>query len=172
MSDNKKPMQSRVLVFVAAAILTWFTFNLLFPTSEVVSQQYTHFTKNLDRVDEIYLKGDQASFLYSLKGDDIIHESVFPPGKVVPILDELQAQGAAIGVEAPPKPVGTGQMIVMSIIPVFILIGALIWISKRNGAGATAGLGSNPANLINPEDNKTTLDDVAGNPGDLSLIHI
>ena len=64
-----------------------------------------------------------------------------------------------------------GQMVAMSIIPVFILIGALIWISRRGGAGATAGMGNNPAQLVNPEDNKTTLEDVAGNPGDFDEVH-
>jgi len=164
-------MQSRVLVFAAAAILTWFTFGLLFPTSDVIPKQYSHFTQHLDDVEEIYLKGDRASFLYSLKNDTTVYESVFPPGKVTLMLDELQVQGTSIGVEPPPKPAGMGSMLLMSIIPVCILIGALVWISKKGGAGATAGMGSNPANLINPEDNNTTLNDVAGNPGDFDEVH-
>ena len=171
MSDNKKSTQYPGFVFAAMILFMFGAYNLLFPSTDVVSQQYTHFTKNLDHVDEIYLKGDQASFLYSIKNDDTVYESVFPPGKATLILDELMVQGTAIGVEAPPKPVGIGQMIAMSIIPVFILIGALIWISKRNAAGAAAGFGSNPAHLINPEDNKTTLADVAGNPGDFDEVH-
>ena len=36
----------------------------------------------MDNVDEIYLRGDQATFMYSLKNDTIVYESVFPPGKV------------------------------------------------------------------------------------------
>ena len=172
MSANKKTMQSRVMVFLAAAVLTWFTFGLLFPSSDIISQQYTHFTKNLDDVDEIYLKGDQATFIYSLKNDTIIYESVFPPGKVTIMLDELQAQGVSIGIEAPPKPAGIGYMLLMSIIPVFLLIGALVWLSKKAGGGsAVSALGNSPAHLINPEDNKTTLEDVAGNPGDFDEVH-
>lgn len=159
------------MILIAAAVLTWFTINWMFPTPNVISQQYTHFTKHLDDVDEIYLKGDQTSFLYSLKNDTTTYQSVFPPGKVTLMLDELQAQGASIGVEPPPKPMGMGQMILFSILPVFLLIGALVWLSKRNSAGATSGFGSSPAHLINPEDNKTTLADVAGNPGDFDEVH-
>ena len=147
--------------FVLAALLIFMAWQM-FQGSDVTTKQYTHFTQNLDDVTEIYLRGDQATFLYTLKNDTTVYESVFPPGKVTVMLDELQTQGVSIGVESPPKAGGMGTMILISLLPVLLLIGALVWLSKRGGASAAAGFGDSPARLINPEENKTTLKDVAG----------
>jgi cell division protease FtsH len=78
------------------------------------------------------------------------------------MINELQTQGTTIEVDPPPRPSGMGTMILFSILPVLILIGALVWLSKKGGASASAGFGDSPARLINPEDNRTTLKDVAG----------
>ena len=128
----------------------------------VVQVPYSHFTQNLDDVTEFRLQSDATSFYYVLDGKSGVYESVFPPGKSTTMINELQSQGTTIEVDPPPRPSGMGTMILFSILPVLILIGALVWLSKKGGASASAGFGDSPARLINPEDNRTTLKDVAG----------
>ena len=174
MSENQPRNNIRTFAMWAVATVLFFyayqSFNA--PSADSLSMPYNHFTQNLDDVKNFSLSGDQRSFAYILKGEAIIYESVFPPGKVTIMIDELQKQGTTIDIEQPPTPMGLGTMVLMSIVPVFFLIGALVWLSKRNGAsGAAASFGGNPAHLINPEDNNTTLADVAGNPGDFDDIH-
>lgn len=123
---------------------------------------YSHFTQNLDDVTEFRLQSDATSFYYVLNGESGVYESVFPPGKSTTMINELQTQGTTIEVDPPPSPTGMGTMILFSILPVLILIAALVWLSKKGGSGAVSTFGESPARLINPEENKTTLKDVAG----------
>jgi cell division protease FtsH len=151
------------MTMAIATVLTVIIFQALMGgSSNVVEMPYSHFTQNLDDVTEFRLQSDATSFYYVLNGESGVYESVFPPGKATPMINELQTQGATIEVEPPPKPSGFGTMALFSILPVLILIGALVWLSKRGGNSAVSTLGESPARLINPEDNKTTLKDVAG----------
>lgn len=140
-------------------------------TPSLVDKPYNHFTQNLDNVGSFVLRSDQKTFGYILRGDGTLYQSVFPPGKATLLIDELQAQGTIIDIEAPPKPAGIGTMILFSIIPVILLIGALVWLSKRGGSSGVAAFGNNPATLVDPEKNHTTLADVAGNPGDFDEVY-
>jgi len=141
------------------------------PDNYIVNKPYNHFTQNLDDVSSFLLRSDQKTFGYILRGDTTLYQSVFPPGKVTLLIDELQTQGTIIEVEAPPEPAGFGSMILFSIIPVMLLIGALVWMSKRGGSSGVAAFGNSPATLVDPAKNTTTLADVAGNPGDFDEVY-
>ena len=93
--NKKQPSQ-------AARMATWAIVTLLFfyayskfnaPDADSLSMPYNHFTQNLDDVEGFILSGDQRSFAYLLKDEPIRYESVFPPGKVTKMIDELQSQG-------------------------------------------------------------------------------
>ena len=154
--------QTKWLTVALAALLTFMVVQMFMDNPNIVQTPYSHFTENLDDVTEFRLQSDATSFYYVLEGKPGVYESVFPPGKSTTMINELQTQGTTIEVDPPPRPSGMGTMIMFSILPVLILIAALVWLSKKGGASASAGFGDSPARLINPEDNKTTLKDVAG----------
>lgn len=163
MSQTPNNQTQKWLTMAAALLLTVMLVQMCTGnSSNVIQMPYSHFTQNLDDVTEFRLQSNATSFYYVLDGKPGVYESVFPPGKATTMINELQTQGTTIEVDPPPKPSGMGTMIMFSILPVLILIAALVWLSKKGG-GATAGaFGDSPARLINPEDNKTTLKDVAG----------
>lgn len=163
MSQTPNKINKNIITWIAALLLIMMAWQIMNSgSSTIVTMPYSHFTKNLDDVSEFRLQGDATSFYYVLDGETSVYESAFPPGKASPLIDELQTQGTTIEIEPPQKPTGMGTMILVSLIPVMLLIGALVWLSKKGGAGAAAGFGDSPARLINPEDNKTSLKDVAG----------
>lgn len=160
----------RIMFYGVLLILFGMLWQSMSSDNYLVNKPYNHFTLHLDDVSTFVLRSDQKTFSYTLKGDTILYQSVFPPGKATLLIDELQSQGAIIEIEAPPKPAGIGSMILFSIIPVILLIGALFWMSKRSGGGV-ASFGNSPATLVDPEKNTTTLEDVAGNPGDFDDVY-
>lgn len=163
MSQTPNKKTQNYLTWALAIVLSLMVWQMLsVGNNNVVAVPYSHFTQNLDDVVEFRLQSDATSFYYALKDETGVYESVFPPGKATLMINELQTQGTTIEVDPPPKQHGLGTMALMSIIPVLILIGALVWLSKKGGAGAVSTLGESPARLINPEENKTTLKDVAG----------
>ena len=161
----------RIMFYGVLIILFGMLWQSMSPDNYIVNKPYNHFTQNLDDVSSFLLRSDQKTFGYILRGDTTLYQSVFPPGKVTLLIDELQTQGTIIEVEAPPEPAGFGSMILFSIIPVMLLIGALVWMSKRGGSSGVAAFGNSPATLVDPAKNTTTLADVAGNPGDFDEVY-
>jgi len=152
-----------MLTWVLAGVLMVMIWQMMGSnTQHVTPMPYSHFTQSLDNVEEFRLLGNGSSFQYKLAANPSIYESNFPPGKAGKIIDELQSQQTVVNVDPPPRPAGIGTMALFSILPVLILIGALVWLSKKGGASAAAGFGDSPARLINPDENRTTLKDVAG----------
>lgn len=167
MLNNKQLVLT--LVFVLLIGYLWTTF----PSQggDPIGVTYSHFTKEMDKVDNFHLLGDGREFMYTLKGDSTaVFKSTLPPGYAEPIVAEMIAQGTSVVSDPPPKAGGMGSMLLMSIFPVLLLIGALVWMSRRAG-GAAAAMGGNPATLVDPEKNKTTLADVASNPGDFDDVY-
>ena len=139
--------------------------------NEPVETTYSQFAKEFANVDHFHLNENGREFLYTLKGDHITsYNAVLPPGYSAKVIPELIAQGTALVIDPPPKAGGIGSLLLMSILPVVLLIGALVWMSRRAG-GAAAAMGGNPATLVDPEKNTTTLADVACNPGDFDDIY-
>ena len=165
----------KMMTWVIAMIVMLIAWNLIgnYLDDEYVKipMPYSHFVQNFDDIKELRLLDDSTSFHYVLNGESSIYQSAFPPGKATPIIDALTLKGIYIDIDPPPAPVGLGTMALMSIIPVLILVAALVWLSRKGGSGAAAAFGGSPAQLVNPEDNKTTLDDVAGNPGDFDEVY-
>jgi cell division protease FtsH len=151
-------------LWIVAAILMFMTWQMMGSnTNHITPMPYNHFTTNIDDIAYFRLDENQRSFYYKLNdGINTEYQSTFPPGKVTTTIDGLQEQGVSIVVDPPKEPAGMGAMLLMSIIPVIILIAALVWLSKKGTGGATASFSDSPARLINPEDNQTTLEDVAG----------
>lgn len=138
---------------------------------EPMQVTYSQFSKEFANVDTFHLLNNSREFLYTLKGNTItVYKAVFPPGYSAKVIPELIGQGTAVVIDPPPTPGGIGSLLLMSVLPVLLLIGALVWMSRRAG-GAAAAMGGNPATLVDPEKNTTTLEDVAGNPGDFDDIY-
>ncbi len=162
MSQTPNKQIQKWLTVALVALFTVMAVQMFMGNPNIIQMPYSHFTQNLDDVTEFRLQSDATSFYYVLNGESGVYESVFPPGKSTTMINELQTQGTTIEVDPPPSPTGMGTMILFSILPVLILIAALVWLSKKGGSGAVSTFGESPARLINPEENKTTLKDVAG----------
>jgi len=158
-----------LFVVILYGVITFF--NAWYPSNEPLPVTYSQFAKEFDKVDHFHLLSDGREFEYTIKGDDgLVYRSTLPPGYAAKVVPEMIAQGASVRSDPPPKAGGWGTMILVSILPVMLLIGALVWMSKRAG-GAAAAMGGNPATLVDPEKNSTTLADVAGNPGDFDDVY-
>jgi cell division protease FtsH len=159
------------LIFVVILYGAITFFNAWNPTEGPLPVTYSQFAKEFANVDNFHLLSDGREFLYTVKGnDELVYRSTLPPGYAAKVVPEMIAQGASVVSDPPPKASGWGSMILISILPVMLLIGALVWMSKRAG-GAAASMGGNPATLVDPEKNTTTLADVAGNPGDFDDVY-
>ncbi len=155
-----------VILFIA---YTWL--GTLDESTEPVGVTYSQFAKEFENVDNFHLLSDGREFMYTLKGDTVtVYKATLPPGYSAKVIPEMIAQGASVQVDPPPRAGGMGSLLLMSVLPVLLLIGALVWMSRRAG-GAAAAMGGNPATLVDPEKNTTTLADVAGNPGDFDDVY-
>jgi len=159
------------LIFAVILLISYQWLGTLDKSVEPLPVTYSQFAKEFANVDNFHLLSDGREFMYTLKGDDgLVYKSTLPPGYSAKVIPEMIAQGASVEVDPPPEAGGYGTMILISVLPVLLLIGALVWMSRRAG-GAAAAMGGNPAKLVDPEKNSTTLADVAGNPGDFDDVY-
>ena len=167
MKHLKIAIAALAIVFLISSLLDRYSDN----KNEPIDTTYSEFAKEFANVDHFHLNENGREFLYTLKGNHITsYSAVLPPGYSAKVIPELIAQGTALVIDPPPKAGGIGSLLLMSILPVVLLIGALVWMSRRAG-GAAAAMGGNPATLVDPEKNTTTLADVACNPGDFDDIY-
>lgn len=160
-----------LLIFAAILFLTSTWLGSINDSNEPLSVSYSEFALEFDNVDNFHLLENGREFLYTLKGNEVaVYRAVLPPGYSAKVIPEMIAQGTSVIVDPPVSAGGMGTLLLMSILPVLLLIGALVWMSRRAG-GAAAAMGGNPATLVDPEKNSTTLDDVAGNPGDFDDVY-
>lgn len=159
------------IIFFGILYLSWWALGNLDNSVEPLPVTYSQFAKEFANVDNFHLTSDGREFMYTLKGDDIlVYKSTLPPGYSAKVIPEMIAQGASVQIDPPASAGGMGTLLLMSVLPVLLLIGALVWMSRRAG-GAAAAMGGNPATLVDPEKNSTTLADVAGNPGDFDDVY-
>lgn len=165
------PQIRTALIWGAIFFVVFLTLDLFKKTAEPIERSYSHFNQHISEVNNFRLLSNGQEFIYTLKNAPIIqYKTVFPPGISETVIPDLISSNINMIIDPPPAPGGLGSMLLISLIPVLLLIGALVWMSKRAGGPAGAFSG-NPATLVDPEKNKVTLDDVAGNPGDFDDIY-
>jgi ATP-dependent Zn protease len=135
------------IIFFGILYLSWWWLGTFDNGVEPLPVTYSQFATEFDNVDNFHLLSDGREFMYTLKGDDLlVYKSTLPPGYSAKVIPEMIAQGASVQVDPPPKAGGMGALLLMSILPVLLLIGALVWMSRRAG-GAAAAMGWQPRRL-------------------------
>lgn len=132
---------------------------------------YTTFETQIGEVSDFELLGDTRSFLFIVDGN--VYSSTFPTSEHASrAIDALMERNVSVRVEPPPKRSMMAAFII-SVFPVLLLIGALVWLYRRNnsGAGGAMAFGKSPATLVDQTKNTVRLADVAGNPGDFDDVH-
>lgn len=135
-------------------------------TNKQIEKSYSHFNRHIDEVNNFRLLENGQEFIYTLENVPTIqYKTVFPPGASSTVIPKLISANIDVKIDPPSKSGGLGSIILISIIPVLLLIGVLVWLQRQN-VGTIKAFSGNPATLVDPEKNTVTLDDVAGNPGD------
>ena len=120
------------LMFAIILGILWYWIGTVDKPVEPIVVTYSQFSKEFSNIDNFHLLENGREFMYTLKGNAItVYKAVFPPGYSAKIIPELIGQGTAVVVDPPPEMGGWGSMILISLLPVLLLIGALVWLSKR-----------------------------------------
>lgn len=139
-------------------------------SNKATEQVYSHFNQHISEINSFQLLSNQQEFIYTLKSSPTTqYKTVFPPGLSHKVIPDLLLANINMKIDPPKESSGIGLIILISLIPILLLIGALVWLQRRS-MGAMGAFSGNPATLVDPEKNTTTLDDVAGNPGDFDDI--
>lgn len=134
---------------------------------------YSSFIDRISSVEEFELESNQRAFLWTTDDSTAVYRSTFPTDKhAAEVIDTLEDRGVKINVQPPVEKSLLGAFLI-SILPVLLLIGALIWLYRRNNGGGSGAMAfsKSPATLVDHTKNTVTLKDVAGNPGDFDDVY-
>lgn len=139
---------------------------------ETVVVSYSQFRDDVSRVTDFRLLSDERTFQYTVSDQEVILQSVMPPGMSRDVINELLARGISVSAD-PPAQGSVMLSFLLAFLPVVLLVGVMIWLYRRttSGGGGLASIGKSPAQLVDPTMNTTRLTDVAGNPGDFDDVH-
>jgi cell division protease FtsH len=155
---------SKIIKFVVGLIFTIFLLNNLIPSEDkIVESPYNIFINNISQglVKEVLMEGQNIT--YEVDGVDKL--TVIPPSGDSKLIDTLLENKVNIITPQSEKP-SVLLALLFQLLPILIIIGFLYYFMKGSGGGGGGGIlsfGKSKAKLQNPEDNKTTFADVAGN---------
>ncbi|MDR5893556.1 ATP-dependent zinc metalloprotease FtsH [Halomonas mongoliensis] len=172
---NGLPRQQWLLfVWMAVAILLMFHYLEGADRQARVELTYSDFLEAVDagHVGEVTLRGQALEGVFSDSGRldlDLGETRAFtttrPDVESERLLERLEAQQVRIAAR-PAEPAGW-QRLLMGVVPWLLMLALLFWFWNRmqermTGGGGTFGMGRSRARLVEPQQSKVTLEDVAG----------
>ncbi len=153
----------RLLAAAAIGVALMLTINASAPPSQVESVPYSQFLSDVKggRVESVQIAGDQIS---GSRGNGERFRTYAPndPG----LIGDLVKSGVTIEAQPPPEP-GLLSRLFASAFPILLLIGAWIWLLRRQGMGGRGangafGFGQSRARRLEGGTVNVRLNDVAG----------
>ena len=172
---NGLPRQQWLLfVWMAVAILLMFHYLEGADRQARVELTYSDFLEAVDagHVDEVTLRGQALEGVFSDSGRldlDLGETRAFtttrPDVESERLLERLEAQQVRIA--ARPAEPEAWQRLLMGVVPWLLMLALLFWFWNRmqermTGGSGTFGMGRSRARLVEPQQSKVTLEDVAG----------
>ena len=169
------PRQQWLLfVWMAVALLLMFHYLDGADRQARVELTYSDFLEAVDagHVDEVTLRGQALEGVFSDSGRldlDLGETRAFtttrPDVESERLLERLEAQQVRIAAR-PAEPAGW-QRLLMGVVPWLLMLALLFWFWNRmqermTGGSGTFGMGRSRARLVEPQQSKVTLEDVAG----------
>ena len=164
-----------IIVWVIIAIGIVFLFNAAEQNKQKdVEVSFSNFIQyDLKNVHEIYVNNETRGIRYLVTGNSSVKHTTYPTEQSLDkVVNQLLEKGVMISATPPPTSSFLATFLI-SMFPVLLLVGVLVWIYKKNSSGGSAvsAFSRSPASLVDPSKNNVKLDDVAGNPGDFDDVH-
>lgn len=162
--QNTDPKRRRRLM-IAIPILTFLWVMVLFGNANVPPSQTVPLGQIIEAIGDKDIKqariDDRTRVLYLEKTDGKIISAAYPEGYIPTLTSKLTEANVAVTVDPVPQPSLLGGLFSM-MFPILLLVGLLVWFSKRGAAGAM-GMGRLSSKKTTPvEPPQTRFTDVAG----------
>jgi cell division protease FtsH len=160
-----EPRLRRRLLFAIGATTALWVF-LIFGGSQIPRAEIVPLGKALEqigdgKVAEAFIDDNRRILYLTLKDGDKVINAAYPEGYAPRITDALDEADVTLTVQPVPQPSLFGSLFGM-IFPILLLVGLLVWFSRRAGAGAL-GIGKLSSKKTSPvEPPATRFSDVAG----------